>query len=73
MKKLQFIPYYDGAGRGKVGLKSLNPSLPRPWCRAKISPYSHLTAFVGQGKTVWDEAGRGKIAISNCRCLKFDI
>ena len=68
MKKLQFIPYYDGAGRGKVGLKSLNPSLPRPWCRAKISPYSHLTAFVGQGKTVQDEAGRDESSGAGQNC-----
>ena len=51
----------DGARRGRVGLKSVNPSPPRPapWCGSKISPHPRPTTFAGRGKPARGDAGRG--------------
>ena len=47
-------------GRGGVGLKSVNPSLPpAPWCGSKISPHPRPTTFAGRGKPARGEAGKG--------------
>ena len=53
----------DGEGQDGMGLKSLNPSPPRPitfaergklaWCGAKIFPHPHPITFAGQGKLAW--------------------
>ena len=43
MKNLQFNSYRRGAGRGEVGLKSLNPSLP-------VSPHSCPITFAKREK-----------------------
>ena len=55
--------------RGGVGLKSLNTSLPRPWCNAKILPILTLPPLRGAKnlceakRRVASQARRGKIVI----------
>ena len=51
MRNLQFNLYQCGAGRGGLGLKSLNPSLPHNFCETGKT-------YVGRSGE-----GRGKIAI----------
>ena len=54
----------EGAGWGKVGLKSLNSSSPRP----TILPHLRPTIFAGQGKPARGEAGKDGLsgAWKNC-------
>ena len=51
--------------RGRLGIKKLNPSPPRPppRCGDKILPHPHPTTFAGWEKPVWGGGGDGKIAI----------
>ena len=63
MKNLQFNPYQSGAGCGGagqdgLGLKSVNPSLPRPPLRDDKNPLRAMRGRAGQ-------AGQSKIVIPN--------
>ena len=56
--------------RGRVGLKSVNPSPPRPAsrCGSKISPHPCPTTFTGRGKPARGEAGWGGSSRAGQNC-----
>ena len=63
----------EGAGRGRVGLKSVNSSPPRPapWCESKILPHPRPTTFAGREKPARGEAGRGRSSEAGQNCHPY--